>query len=303
MNMNKLKDFTKKYGFYLGVAVVSIGAITAVVLTTSRDSDLTDADMPAQMQEVLGEDVVIIPNNNLEEAPILSGELVEENYHSTAEEVVDFIEVEETENIVEQVTPEVEEVVIVDDEEEAIVSETFSSTTADPNELPFFAEGDTLLWPVAGEVIVPYRDDTTKHWFSTALQQTMRTYGVCISAKEGEGIKSPAKGTIVDIVSDSSTLPTTKYVGNIGEVIIMDFGNGYRAEIGIQGGKADKELIGQVVEAAQVIGTVGNGTGPFADMSYNVYMQIRHNDEIVDPTTMLSYHESVAGVDMGHVAE
>lgn len=296
--MNKLKNFTKKYGFYLAVGVVSIGAITAVVLTTGRDSEqAAEVNSPVQVEESVGEGATAMPEGVEEtnESTIVSGELVEEQVVPTEEAVAT------EEATTEEVAPtSSKEEAMVEDE---LASETFSTTTANPNEKPYFAEGDTLQWPVEGEIIVPYRDDTTKHWFSTALQQTMRTYGVCISAKEGEGIKAPAKGTIIDIVDDSTSLESTKLVGNVGQVIIMDLGNGYQAEIGIQGGKADKDLLGKVVDAAQVIGTVGNGTGPFADLSYNVYMQVRHEDQVVDPTSMLSYHESVAGVDMGHVAE
>lgn len=296
--MNKLKDFTKKYGFYLAVGVVSIGAITAVVLTTGRDNNtVAEANAQGEVQDVTGENVAVMPEEDGDQVAIISGELVEENITPTKEEE---IATEETLGEVAVTNQEESDEVI---EEEELTSETFNSTTADPNEKPYFAEGDTLLWPVAGEVIVPFRDDTTKHWFSTALQQTMRTYGICISAKEGEGIKAPAQGTIIDIVEDSTTLDSIKLVGNVGQVIIMDLGNGYHAEIGLQGGKADKDLLGQVVDASQVIGTVGNGTGPFADLSYNVYMQVRHNDQVIDPTTILSYHENVAGVDMGHVAE
>ncbi|MGL5677327.1 MAG: peptidoglycan DD-metalloendopeptidase family protein [Cellulosilyticaceae bacterium] len=290
MNMNKFKDFTKKYGFYLAVGAVSIGAITAVFLTTGKDNPVSKEQDPyVQAQDVSGSDVAVLPEAE-DDVTIISGEVVEK---TDVEEVASEVVAEET-------MPEGTKEVV---DEEELTSETFSSTTAPEVEAPYFAEGDTLGWPVAGEVIVPFRDDTTKHWFSTALQQTMRTYGVCISAKEGEGVKAPAKGTIVDIVEDSTTLESTKLVGNVGQVVVMDLGNGYTAEIGLQGGKADKDLLGQVVDASQVIGTVGNGTGPFADLSYNVYMQVKHEGNVIDPTTILSFHEDVAGVDMGHVQE
>lgn len=294
MNMNKFKNFTKKYGFYLAVGAVSIGAITAVFLTTGNKSEVAEQDPYAQTQDVLGSDVAIVPGTEEEDdVEIVSGELVE---NPVVEDVTTEV-ADNTEVAIPEGTKEVAE------EVEDIASETFSTTTANADENPFFAEGDTLGWPVAGEVIVPFRDDTTKHWFSTALQQTMRTYGVCISAKEGEGIKAPAKGTIVDIIDDSTTYESTKLVGNVGQVVVMDLGNGYMAEIGLQGGKADKDLLGKVVNASEVIGTVGAGTGPFADLSYNVYLQVKQGENVIDPTTILSFHQDVAGVDMGHVQE
>lgn len=297
--MNKIKDFTRKYGFYLAVGLVSVSAIVAAVFLSSDATQVgseNGAYVGDTLNEVDGElgdandaDAVqgdsLTDEGNVEQDAILP-ESVETD--STNVEVIE----EES-----QVTPTEETV------EDELAVETFSSTTADPQEGPFFAEGDTLLWPVDGDVIVPFRDDSTKHWYSTALEQTMRTYGICIGAKEGDAIKAPAKGIIVDIIDDATTLESMKLVGNVGRVIIIDHGNGYTTELGIQGGKADKDLLGQTVDAMQAIGTVGKATGPFADLGSNVYLQVKHNDQVIDPTTILGYHETVAGVDMGHVAD
>ncbi|MGL4362131.1 MAG: peptidoglycan DD-metalloendopeptidase family protein [Cellulosilyticaceae bacterium] len=284
MNTNKLKEFTKKYGFYVAVGVVSVSAVFAVVLTNSTD-DTAQVDVQS-------------PNTE-QGVDFVAGMTNENDIVSSMEE--DTILTEDVEIV--ETFDQIDEVANVDTEEdiEEVVSETFSTTTAELNEEPFFAEGDTLSWPVEGEIIVPYRDDNTRHWFSTALEQTMRTYGVCISAKEGESVKSPAKGKLIEIVEDSMSHDCTKLVGNVGQIAIIDIGNGYTAEVGFQNGQVDKELLGQVVEASQVIGTAGNGTGPFADQSYNVYLQVKHNDNVVDPTGMLAFNENVAGVDMGHV--
>lgn len=289
--MNKLKDFTKKYGFYLAVGIISVSAVGAAIVL-SNDTKEVDSKTGAYVEEVVGEglDASIGDTINVDpEADNLDAD---------------------TSDVVEDVTVDAEtgeEKVQADDaatnEEDELAAETFSSTTASPEDLPYFADGDNMVWPVAGDVIVPFKDDSTNHWYSTALEQTMRTYGICISAEEGDAIKAPAKGVIVDIIDDATSLESMKVVGNVGQVIIIDHGNGYTSELGIQGGKADKDLLGQTVDAMQVIGETGNAMGPFADLDSNVYMRVKHNDEYVDPVTILGYREDVAGVDMGHIAD
>lgn len=289
--MKKLKDFTKKYGFYLAVGVISVSAIGAAIVF-SNDAAEVGSKNGAYVEEVVVQDGQM----SLEDAT---------NVDLTADDLE-----ADTSEVVEDVTLDAaagEEKVSVDDaattDEEELVAETFSSTTADTEEAPSFADGDTMVWPVAGDVIVPFKDDNTNHWYSTALEQTMRTYGICISAEEGDSIKAPAKGVIVDIIDDATSLESMKLVGNVGQVIIIDHGNGYTSEFGIQGGKADKDLLGQTVDAMQVIGETGNAMGPFADLESNIYMRVKHNDEYVDPTTILGYREDVAGIDMGHIAD
>lgn len=298
--MNKLKDFTKKYGFYLAVGLVSVSAIVAAVVL-SNNTATVESENGAYVEDVAN-DMLDGTEKEMGDVSILPEDEVANVEDVTSEETVsDSVTTEATDDVVVDENNQSESADATVEDEMAV--ETFSSTTADPNEAPFFAEGDTMLWPVEGNIIVPFRDDSTKHWYSTALEQTMRTYGVCISAGEGESVKAPAKGIVVDIIDDATTLDSMKLVGNVGRVIVIDHGNGYTSEIGIQGGKADKDLLGQTVDAMQVIGTTGSATGPFADLGCNVYLQVKHNDKIVDPTSILGYHESVAGVDMGHVAD
>lgn len=288
--MNKLKNFTKKYGFYLAVGVISVSAIGAAIVLSNNSAEV-DSKNGAYVEEVAGQDEEV----SLEDTTNV--DLTADDLEADTSEVVEDVTVD----------AKAEEEVSVEDaattDEEELVAETFSSTTADAEEAPAFADGDTMVWPVSGDVIVPFKDDNTNHWYSTALEQTMRTYGICISAEEGDSIKAPAKGVIVDIIDDATSLESMKLVGNVGQVIIIDHGNGYTSEFGIQGGKADKDLLGQTVDAMQVIGEAGSAMGPFADLESNVYMRVKHNDEYVDPTTILGYREDVAGIDMGHVAD
>lgn len=270
--MNKIKDFTKKYGFYLAVGFISVGAITAVIMTSNNEESQVAVQENPYAPE--SEDRLIDEVN-----PPMDSVPVDSSYDEE-----DMIKPEE-----QPVAPTEESK--AQEEPDEIVAETFNSTTVDKEETPFFAQGDTLLLPVEGKLVVPYTDNTTKHWYSDALEQTMRTFGITISAKDGESIKAPATAKVVDVIDDSTTLDSTKYVGKLGKVIVMDLGNGYTCNIGVQGGSISEDLVGQVVLAGQEIGVAGPGTGPFAGAEGSVYVQLQHDGETIDPTDMFSFKE------------
>ncbi len=302
MKMNKLKDFTKKYGFYLAVGIVSIGAVTAVVLTSDyTDQPSVEVDAPIDTQGDATSDYTQGESDTVEAMVPIDGVPVPQG-SNTGEPIVPT-EVADTEVPDLQIVTSDTDADVTDMADE-LVSETFSTTTAESSTMPFFAEGDTLAWPVEGQVVVPYTDDTTVHWESPALKETMRTYGICIASEEGTSIQAPARGTVIDIVDESKNIDTMKYAGNLGKVMMIDLGNGYTVNIGLQGGAVDEALLGQVVEVGQTIGTVGTSVGPYAGMAPSVYMQVTQSGNTVDPTSILSYQEEVAeAVDMGHAAE
>lgn len=281
--MNKMKDFTKKYGFYLAVGFISVGAITAVIVTSTQNDNVVEQTANPYVEDEENVDR-LLDEVNPEDSSSVIGVYDKEDALTPDEslEPTEEPEVAANEEDQDQVTVEVED---------QITSETFNSTTADGQEAPFFVEGDTLLLPVEGKLTVPYTDDTTKHWYSQSLEQTMRTYGITVSAEEGESIKAPATAKIVDITEDSSALENTRYVGDVGKVIVMDLGNGYTCQIGVQGGTVDEDLLGQVVLAGQEIATAGNGTGPFAGTEGSVYIQLQHEGQLIDPTEMFSFNE------------
>lgn len=176
--------------------------------------------------------------------------------------------------------------------------ETFESTTVSTEE-PFFADGDTFAWPVEGKVVVPYTDESTKHWFSEALNQTMRTFGICISANEGTEVKAVAKGTVVAADEDSTKL-VSENMPNVGSLMVIDHGNGYMSYYGFQNGTMNMDLVGQVVSAGDVLGTVGSPKGAFTSLGDNLYLQVVHNGEVVNPLNYLADQTAkVDGVDLG----
>lgn len=286
MKMKKIGQFLKKYGFYVAVSIISIGALVAIFVLPGQEGNVKDEANPyaknAKTDGVLQGD---LPNNIIidEEDELDNTDQVTQN-----EAVTNNDEVKASEKPGDKVTAN-------EQDQSQVKTETFESTTASVTEEPFFADGDKFSWPVEGKVVVPYTDETTKHWFSESLNQTMRTFGICIAANENTEVKAVAKGTVVKIVDDSSSIlePGMPYVG---QTMIIDHGNGYVSIYGFQGGSINQDLLGQVVNEGDVLGTIGTPKGAFINVGDNLYLQVKHNDKVVSPMEFLSNNTDTANL-------
>lgn len=301
MNIEKLRTFLKRYGFYLAVGVISVGAITAVFLMPGTAGDVAENPNPYEANKEADGKVIDGLEDSSNEYVFDSGILTEEGTEG------DNLQPEANTATTGDTTTEVAEkdVEVIVTENGEVAANTFSSTTAEVSQEPFFVDGDTLVWPVSGDIVVPYRDETTSHWVSKSLGQTMRTFGVCIAAEDGESVKAAATGTVEEIVSDPSTIDSLTNVGNVGEVVIINHGNGYKTLYGMQKGMANQDLLGQIVEVGEPIGVVGAPTGPFVSEGINVYLQLTHNGEVINPEEMLMHRDNnqTASVEMGHASD
>ena len=326
--MKKIVNLLKKYGFYVATGIICVGALVAIFLMPNHEgnvkneanpyakNELTDAkdlsegteegitivdeddldmtdesvNQPEAEENVQGEDESASINNEGNTSNVANEETAKEPSEATTNKEV-------AEQSPEAVTNE-ETLESKNVQEEP---QTFESTTASTSDEVFFAEGDTFVWPVEGSVVVPYTDETTKHWFSESLNQTMRTFGICISADEGTEVKAVAKGTVKEIVDDSSTYLEAG-MPYVGKLMVIDHGNGYVSLYGFQGGQVNEELVGQVVNAGDVLGTVGSPKGAFISMGDNIYLQVTHNDKVVNPLNYLdlgNQEVKANGVDLG----
>ena len=303
--MKKITKFFKNYGFYLAISVICVGALAAIFIMPTKNgsvkneanpyakNEITDAN---DLSELPKEGVIIVDEDDLDQTDEATEEAGEEalsnpdSSESNAE--ANQSAVTSKKNSEDISADKVADKAVdkglnqgVDQSAEA-TPETFDSTTASITSEPFFADGDTFAWPVDGRVVVPYTDESTKHWFSESLNQTMRTFGICIGAEEGTEVKAVAKGTVTQIVDDSSTYldPGMPYVGKL---MIIDHGNGYVSVYGFQGGTVNEELVGQVVNTGDVLGTVGRPKGAFISLGDNIYLQVTHNDKVMNPLNYL----------------
>ncbi|MBP3888874.1 MAG: peptidoglycan DD-metalloendopeptidase family protein [Cellulosilyticum sp.] len=300
--MKKIGNLLKQYGFYIATAFVCVGALLAIFLMPNNQGNVKNEANPYAKNEYTdakdltqGVEEDILEEDDLDTTDGLNTEIsdqVNENTEATVDESASLTpDVANTEETAENVATEenTSESAAATDEttaEEVVEPETFESTTASTNGEPFFAEGDTFAWPVEGSVVVPYTDESTKHWFSESLNQTMRTFGICISAEEGTEVKAVAKGTVVEIVDDSSTYLESG-MPYVGKLMVIDHGNGYVSLYGFQRGEVNEQLVGQVVNAGDVLGSIGSPQGAFIGIGDNIYLQVMHNDEVVNPLNYL----------------
>lgn len=295
MKIKKIGQFLKKYGFYVAVSIISIGALVAIFVLPGQEGNVKEEANPyAKNTRTDGMLEGDLPNNVIidEEDELDQTDKVTQNEEPVNEDEVKAPE--ETTNNVATTTKE------KDQEKAEVKTETFESTTASVTEEPFFADGDTFSWPVEGKVVVPYTDETTKYWFSESLNQTMRTFGICIAANENTEVKAVAKGTVVKIVDDSSSIlePGMPYVG---KTIVIDHGNGYLSVYGFQGGTVNEDLLGQIVNEGDVLGTIGTPKGAFISIGDNLYLQVKHNDKIVSPMNFFSDNVDTANAKADNV--
>ena len=139
--------------------------------------------------------------------------------------------------------------------------------------LSFSAETDTLLWPVAGNIILDYSMDKSVY-FST-LNQYKYNPAVIIQGSENDSVMCAAQGRVTNI----ETLDET------GLTVTMDIGDGYELIYGQL-----KELTvkdGEYLKAGETLGYVSQPTKYFANEGCNLYFAVRKDGEHVDPMTLL----------------
>lgn len=301
--MKKIGKFFKDYVFYAAIGVICIGALAAIFLMPNHNGNVKDEANPyaknemaegTNVGELPDEGILMVNEDDLDTTDEMAPEEVVE-----AEEEMTEVETEVSDSPV--ADKEVESATPSEDEVAVTTPETFESTTVSTSSDPFFAEGDTFVWPVEGEVVVPYTDESTKYWYSESLNQTMRTFGICIGAEEGSEVKAVAKGTVTDIIDDSSTYLQAG-MPYVGKLMVLDHGNGYTSIYGFQAGEVNEALLGQVVNEGDVLGTIGGPRGAFVSLGNNIYLQVTHNDKVVNPLNYLESSNQVVkeeSVDLG----
>ena len=134
---------------------------------------------------------------------------------------------------------------------------------------PDFKSGDSLVWPVAGSVLIPYSMDKTVY-FST-LAQYKCSPAIVISATDGEAIFASAAGKVVSVY----------YNEEIGNAVKVEIGNGYEVIYGQLKDIAVTE--GSYIEKGSIIGYVAKPTKYYSVEGFNVYFALTLNGKAVDP--------------------
>lgn len=154
------------------------------------------------------------------------------------------------------------------------VSETAEaiSTTVQPT--LDFKEEDGLVWPIVGDVLINYSMDQTIYF--PTLQQYKYNPAIVIAAQQGESITAAADGRVTSVGYDPM----------IGNMVVMDLGNGYELTYGQLENITVSE--GSYVSVGDGIGTVASPTKYYSIEGTNVYFKLTKDGEPVNPMSKLN---------------
>lgn len=137
-----------------------------------------------------------------------------------------------------------------------------------------FSDGDSLVWPVVGNVLVNYSMDKTVYF--PTLDQYKYNPAIIIQANEGDMITAAAAGKVTSVFEDPQ----------IGHAVIMDLGNGYEVTYGQLTNILVSE--GSYVSMGDMIAQVAAPTKYFSIEGTNVYFKLTKDGEPINPMTRLN---------------
>lgn len=154
---------------------------------------------------------------------------------------------------------------------EADAANAGESTVTQPS--PDFQAGDGLLWPVSGNVLIPYSMEKSVY-FST-LEQYKYNPAMIISAEEGAAVSVSAAGQVTNIFSNEE----------IGNAVTVNIGNGYEITYGQL--KDITVSNGSYIEKGTILGYVAAPTKYYSVEGSNVYFALTLNGAPADPMEQL----------------
>jgi len=291
----KLNDIIRKRAMY-GVALFCIAAIATVGALSmggnnedTPDSyvDLNETQEPGKDEtQVADRQENTLAQENTGETQVTENEKVTEQNQKPEQVTADNNEVKETEVQVadKEARPEeplVTEKVPVQTVENEPVQEPQQTEEPEQTEVLSpqlvaeqltFNKASGLMWPVEGEVVIPYSPEHGV--FHYTLEQFGTSDAVVLSASVGTEVKAAAKGVVTSITEDYRTGTTvTLAVGNDTTLVY---------------GQLDlTELTeGDVVEAGECIGTIAEPTRYYVVEGPSLYFKVIEGEETLDPTSL-----------------
>ena len=149
--------------------------------------------------------------------------------------------------------------------------------SVEPEEPAFeaFAEGATMIWPLVGEVIMPFSMDALV--YDRTLDQFRTNDSISIAAAAGTQVRAAADGIVISVKN-------TREQGN---VIVVDNGNGWTTTYSqLQDGVLVEE--GDVVRRSQVIGGVGNPSIFSVLLGNHLEFRVARDDVAKNPLDLLA---------------
>ena len=167
--------------------------------------------------------------------------------------------------------------IALSDEEET--DEVSSEQTEETAEAPQTETAVTYVWPLRGEIEVPYSVETLLY---DATMADWRTHdGIDIACALGDQVMAAASGTVVSV--ENSDL--------YGTVVELDHGNGVRS---VYANLAEEPPVweGEWVTVGQVIGSVGGTALAETNEVPHLHLAMTRDGACVDPRELLPEMET-----------
>lgn len=271
MSNNKKRAPKKRRGAKIGLAVcmaaavVLTGAYTFQQYKTNvkKEMEKIEEESQNELEQYQSADAGDVINNQTEENP------GEEESAGSYENSFSY----ETQDPVSSGSQENE----ADTETESLESQggiEDSQETAGEGKQINFSEGDKLIWPVSGAVLMNYSMDKTVY-FAT-LEEYKYNPALIIGGAVNDQVISAGKG----IVKSIDKTPQQ------GTTVSVDMGNGYEA---IYGQLQNVQVkTGDSVEAKTVLGYLAEPTRYYSVEGCNLYFEFRKDGQPIDPLQYLS---------------
>ena len=136
-----------------------------------------------------------------------------------------------------------------------------------------FAQTQSMMWPVEGNVILDYSMDSTIYF--PTLEQYKCNPGMVIQSDVSQPVSAPADARIMESGTDEE----------IGNYLVLDLGDGYTVTCGQM--KEVQAAVGEYLEKGQVLGYVAEPTKYYTLEGTNIYLKLEKEGTAVDPLDYL----------------
>lgn len=267
---DKVKTFFKEKGFYISllvgvIAILAVGIISANVLTGENEGapQVAEKEPEAALIEEPNETELAkaetpqtpVPEKKETQTEDLSSSKTEEK--DTKEKKAEDAKAADEEETAQEAEPETAQVISQ--------SEKLSNLT--------FDEEKGLLWPVSGDVLLPFSIEKSIY-FETLAQYKINP-AVLIAGKEDMEVFSAYNGVITAIEENEET----------GLTVTASIGDGYELVYGNLKDVEWKE--GDFIAEGTRLGLLSAPTKYYVKEGANLYFKVLENEEAVDPILVL----------------
>lgn len=136
-----------------------------------------------------------------------------------------------------------------------------------------FAQTQSMLWPVEGNVLLDYSMDSTIYF--PTLEQYKCNSGIVIQGEVSQPVAAPANARVLE----------TGVNEEIGNYLILDLGDEYSLICGQL--KEVQAVTGEYLEKGQIMGYVAEPTKYYTLEGPNIFMELRRGEQALDPLDYL----------------